>query len=96
MICILEHPIIGYNVITYFEGEDVLLSMMKAMDSRVVRTVAEVLQREKAIEQTLGLVKVGKSGVAVAPNSVQNVKCVVRSKCLQGGRLVIFEPCGNL
>ena len=34
----LEHPIIGYNVITYFEGEDVLLSMMKAMDSRVVRT----------------------------------------------------------
>ena len=42
------------------------------------------------------MVKVGKSGVTVGPNSVQNVKCVVRSKCLQGGRLVIFEPCCNL
>ena len=46
--------------------------------------VAEVLQREKAFEQTLGLVKVGKSGITVGPNSVQNVKCVVWSKCLQG------------
>ena len=46
----LEHPIIGYNVITYFEDDGVLLSMMKDVDSRVVRTVAEVLQREKAIE----------------------------------------------
>ena len=39
----LEHPIVGYNVIIYFEIEDVLLSMMIAMDSSVIRTVAEVL-----------------------------------------------------
>ena len=53
--------------------------------------VAEVLQREKAIEQTLGLVKVGKSGVTVAPNSVQNVKCVFWSNCLQGVVLLYFS-----
>ena len=29
----LEHPIIGYNVLTYFEGEDVLLSMLNVIDS---------------------------------------------------------------
>ena len=50
--------------------------MLNVIDSRVVKTVAEVLQREKAIEQTLGVVKVLKYGVTVAPNSVQNVKCV--------------------
>ena len=41
----LEYPINGYNVLTNFEGEDVLLSMLNVIDSRVVRTVAEVLQR---------------------------------------------------
>ena len=48
--------------------------MIMAMGSSVVRTVAEVFQRERAIEQTLSLVKVGKSGVVVGPPSVQNVK----------------------
>lgn len=42
--------------------------------------MTEVLQREKVIEQTLGVVKVGKSGVTVGQISVKNLKCVVRSK----------------
>ena len=55
-----QHPIIRYNVTAHFEGEYVLLSMMKNLSPRWL-TVAEVLQREKI------------------PNSVKNVKYVVRS-----------------
>lgn len=42
-----QHPIIRYNDNAHFEGDHVPLSMMKGFESKVVKTVADVLQREK-------------------------------------------------
>ena len=92
----LENPIVGYNVISHFEGEDKVQAMLGDHNPKVAKAVSDIIERERGAPEVLGVVKVGKCGVTIGPNSVQNVKCTVRSNCLQGDRMALFEPTGSL
>jgi hypothetical protein len=63
----LDNPILGYNV------RDSVQALLRDRDPKVAKAVADVIKKEKAVGQSLGVVKVGKCGITIGPNSIQQI-----------------------
>lgn len=84
---ILDNPIVGYNVITYFQDGESLAHIFREKDDRTVSSVRTVLSSEG--KGHIGKVKVGRRNIVIPENSTRSIKCRVHAG---GDQMALFIP----
>jgi hypothetical protein len=85
----IESPILGFNVITYFQERDELVRMLKGRDGKTISSVQSVLRDEQ--EGHLGEIKCGRQNVTIPGGTTKSIRCQVRIGARED-QVALFSP----